>query len=30
MMNPEIKQKWVTALRSGDFIQGQRRPAVYQ
>jgi hypothetical protein len=22
-MNPELKQKWVTALRSGDYKQGQ-------
>jgi hypothetical protein len=24
-MNPEIKQKWVAALRSGDYEQGKRR-----
>jgi hypothetical protein len=25
MMNQEIKQEWVTALRSGDYKQGQTR-----
>jgi hypothetical protein len=24
-MNPEIKEKWVTALRSGEYKQGQDR-----
>lgn len=25
VMNPEIKQKWITALRSGDYKQGKYR-----
>lgn len=23
-MNPEIKEKWLTALRSGDYVQGRQ------